>query len=114
MSRMQGVLAGWLVLSLGGLSGAVQTVSAQEEELQLDFSSGVVKELAEGRLTISEFDWEAVTEADVTYQVAPDVELTNVDSLDQIAPGDEVEIDYVTTDQGRVAKAITVNQGYEE
>ena len=78
------------------------------EEMAADYAYGTVVEVSADRLVVSEYDEVLGTAANVTYTVDPQVTLYDVQSLAEIAVGDEVDIDYVVKDGARYATAIAV------
>ena len=86
----------------------------QEAEVETDYAYGTVTEVAPDRLVVSEYDEERGTTSPVTYLIDPQVVLTDVQAVGEIAVGDEVDIDYVMKDGQRVAMLIAVAQLSEE
>lgn len=87
--------------------------AAQEEEI--DYSWGTVAGISENQIVVTEYDYNKDEEVDITYSIDPNVKFENVDSLENIAVGDSVDIEYVVKDGKRVAKVIAVEKSsYEE
>lgn len=84
------------------------------EEMAADYAYGTVVEVSADRLVVSEYDEILGIAANVTYTVDPQAALYDVQSLAEIAVGDEVDLDYVMKDGGRMATAITVEKFSEE
>ena len=101
------VIAAGLALSL--LMCFASNISLAQEEEELEFSYGVVRSLSSNELVVREDDDEG-KEVDVTYVIAPKVELKNANGLKDIAVGDSVEVEYVVKDGKKVAKIITVDR----
>jgi hypothetical protein len=86
---------------------------AQEEELQ--YSWGRVSSLSSNQIMVKEYDYESDEEVDVTYAIDRGVKIENVNSLEEIAIGDSVGIDFLVRNNERVAKVIIVEKSsYEE
>ncbi len=85
-------------------------VSADETE----YAYGVVQRVADGSLVVNEYDLTAGKTVVATYGLDPKVTLTNVRSLDEIAAGDGVDIDYIVRNGARVATAISVEKAADE
>lgn len=104
-----------IVLALGLLIGSFPGGALAQEEEVTEYSWGTVSSVSPGQIVVTEYDYASDEEVDVTYSVAPDVELKNVDSIENIAVGTSVDIDYVIKDEKRVAKTIAVEEpSYEE
>lgn len=86
--------------------------AAQGEEV--DYSWGIVANVSEGQIVVTEYDYDKDREADVVYSIDPNVELENAASLKDIAAGDSVDIEYVVEGDKRVAKVIAVDKSGKE
>ena len=82
---------------------------AQEAE-ETEFSYGTVKSVTGNQLVVSEYDYDADKDIDVTYTVPPEAKLENVASVQEIAAGDIVDIDFVAKDGQKVVSLITVEK----
>lgn len=80
----------------------------------LEYSFGVVQQVSPTQIVVREYDYLTDQETDVTYHVDSSVELENVDSVDGIKVGDDVEVDYVMKDGNKVAVTIAVETLVEE
>lgn len=103
-------MKGYLVVAglvLGLLLCSVPGISLAQEVEELEYSWGKVSSVSSEQIVVTEYDYDADKEVDVTYTLDPEVELKNVESLEDIKVGDSVEIDYVVKDGKRVAKIIT-------
>lgn len=79
-----------------------------EEGLDYGYGTVVSVDASGNRIVVNEYDWESDTETNVTYSLDPDVEIENVDSISEIQPGSEVDIDYKMEGSKRIAKIISV------
>ena len=96
-------------------------VPAQEEvseapqaEETTEFSYGTVKSVSEGTLVVTEYDYDNDKDIEVTYSVPATTTLDGVGQLNEIAPGDAVDIDYVVKGGERAASTISVEKGGAE
>ena len=64
-------------------------------EYNAESTSGIVNKISKSQLTLKEYDYEVEKEVDVTYDIDPKVELVGMKTLTDLAPGDEVEIQYL-------------------
>lgn len=111
---MKRCIMGGMVLTLLFLMCYVSGAPlAQEEELQ--YSWGRVSGLSSNQIIVKEYDYESDEEVDVTYAVDPEVKIENANSLEEIAVGDSVGINFVVRNNEKVAKVIIVEKSsYEE
>ena len=111
---MKRYIMGGMVLALLFLMCYVSGAPlAQEEELQ--YSWGRVSGLSSNQIIVKEYDYESDEEVDVTYAVDPEVKIENANSLEEIAVGDSVGINFVVRNSEKVAKVIIVEKSsYEE
>lgn len=116
MSRY--IVAG-AVLILGLLVCSVYSVTlaqeagakaGAEEEIEAEYSWGVVSSISADQIVVTEQDYETDKEVAVTYTVNPETKLKNVDSLKDVKVGDSIEIDYVVKDGKNMAKIITIEK----
>jgi len=115
-----------VLLAFGLLIGAVVPVSLAQEEVapadapaavaedETDYSFGTVKSVGTDQIVVSEYDYEADKDVDVTYAVDASAQLENAASLKDIVAGDNVEIDFVNQDGKKVAKLISVEKPIAE
>ena len=75
---------------------------------EVEYAFGTVKKAAADQVLISEFDYDTGEEKEVSYQLDPKVEISGAASVAEIAPGDEVDVDYVTRQEKRVAVSLVV------
>ena len=102
------LVSGLLTCLLCGIS------LAQEQEEELKYSWGTVSSLSSKQIVITEYDYDADEEVDVTYILDPNVKLHNVNSLKDIVIGNDVWIDYVTRGSGKVAMGIELKKASDE
>lgn len=79
-----------------------------EQGEDLEYTFGTVKSAGSDQIVISEFDYDTGEEKEATYAVDPQVELNNAKSLQEIAQGDEVDIDYRVEGDKKIAQVISV------
>lgn len=79
-----------------------------EEGEDLEYTFGAVKRVGGEEIVITEFDYDTGEEKEAVYAVDPKVELSNVQSLKEIAEGDEVDIDYRVEGGKKIAQVIAV------
>lgn len=87
---------------------------AAAQEAEVDYSWGIVAQVSEGQIAVTEYDYEKDQETDVVYSIDPNVKLENAASLEDIAAGDSVDIEYAVEGGKRVAKVIAVDKSGEE
>lgn len=76
-------------------------VFAQEEETEYSFGTVIAVNELKNEITISEYDWMKETEVKITYSVNANTKFYPVTSLKEIAVDDEVEIDYIISEDGK-------------
>jgi len=91
------------------LTGVAVNVSAQEEETV--FTYGQVVKVAEDSVTLSEYDFETETTKEAVYYLSERTVFENVGSLSDILVGDEVEIEYETVEEKRMALNVYKDTG---
>jgi ribosomal protein S4 len=101
---MKGTLTAFVI---GGaiLLGMASVGSAQETGMR-KFVSGSVIQITGNEITISEYDVTADAEKDVTYSVNPETVFENLDSVEDIRAGDEIEVEYAEVNGQRIVKNI--------
>ena len=112
---MKRYLVAAAVLALGLVICSGISLAQEEAEEELDYSWGTVKSLSSNQIIVTEYDYDNEEMVDVTYTVDPNVKLHNVESLKDIAVGNDVWIDYVIIEGGKVAMGIEAKKpSYEE
>lgn len=95
--------------------GLASPVFAAEDPLAADlddaeYAYGTVAQVTPEALIIREYDFETGTTVEIAYQLDPQVIVNGVDTVQQIAVDDDVDIDYVTKDGRRLATVISVER----
>ena len=75
---------------------------------EVEYAFGTVKKADAGSLVVNEFDYDTGEEKEVAYQLDPKVEISGAPSAAGIAPGDEVDVDYLVRQDQRVAVSLVV------
>jgi len=89
---------------------------SQEEE-NAEYTYGTIIEVKKdaNEIVISEYDWEADEEVEITYSVDADIKIENADTWKNIPNGTYVDVEYVTDENGkRVANYINAYEPEEE
>ena len=120
MKKVMGLFLLGLILGFTAVSRAEETAPikpapqtpAQEDRAEapddMEYTFGTVKSVGTDRIVITEFDYDTGEEKEAAYAVDPKVELNNATALKEIVQGDEVDIDYKTEGDKKVAKVISV------
>lgn len=87
--------------------GLVNSGSAEIIE-DSEFSYGTVVSVSPAQLVVSEYDYENDVEVTATYEITPAVKLSNVKAIEEIVPGNSVDIIYVVKDDKKIAQSISV------
>ena len=95
-----------LIAMMGFLRGDVFCASSEEFN-EMDYSYGKVQSASAQEIIIAEYDYEKDQEINVTYKIDSAVELQNINSLSDLAAGDEVEIYYDDKNGGKTARIIS-------
>lgn len=103
-TKVIAVLAVIFLLGVCFVSGS----SLAQEQLESDFSSGVVVSILPETIVVKEYNYDSAEEADVTYALDEESEINNVDSLEDIVVGDTVTIEYLSAEGNYLAKSITL------
>ncbi|MBU1061558.1 MAG: hypothetical protein KJ957_00600 [Candidatus Omnitrophica bacterium] len=88
-----------------------------ENEGEIEYSWGIVKEVSSGTIVVTEEGYSTDEDVDMVYSIDKDVKLVDAKTLDDIKIGDEVEIEYVLKGDKPIAKVIYViaeEEEYEE
>jgi hypothetical protein len=110
MGRRGRLTAAVLVGLVACMGPRVWAEATAEEGAEPEYAYGTVAEIAPDHLIVKEYNYDTGAIVDVSYAVDPQVQLDNVDAVTAIAPGDEVDLDYVMKDGARVATFITVQK----
>ncbi|MBU0709995.1 MAG: hypothetical protein KJ923_03085 [Candidatus Omnitrophica bacterium] len=103
-TKVIAVLAVIFLLGVCFVSGS----SLAQEQLEPDFSSGVVVSVLPETIVVKEYNYDSAEEADVTYALDEESEINNVDSLEDIVVGDTVTIEYLSAEGNYLVKSITL------
>ncbi len=79
-----------------------------EEGEELEYTFGTVKSVSADQIVINEFDYDTGEEKEQTYALDSKVELNNAASLQEIAQGDEVDVDYRVEGDKKIAQVISI------
>lgn len=82
---------------------------AQEQE-ETQVSLGQVVSVSPEEIILSEYDYDTEQAVEVKYLVTEDTQINNVDSLEDITVGEDVNIEYVVKDDENVAVSISVER----
>lgn len=76
---------------------------AVEESENTEYAYGTVIsiDLAANIIVIREQDYDNDTQANVAYYLSPDTAFENINSLNEIAVGNDVDVSYLTKDDGK-------------
>ena len=99
-----------MALAQEPVAPAAPAAATEEAADETEFSYGTVKSVTGNQLVVSEYDYDADKDIDVTYTVPPEAKLENVASVQEIAAGDIVDIDFVAKDGQKVVSLITVEK----
>lgn len=88
-------------------------VLAQGEE-NIEYSWGTVARVGSNDIAVNEYDYEKDAEVAITYTIDSKTEIKDVASLQDIAVGDSVEIEFVASGEKRIVKIITVEKATKE
>lgn len=72
-----------------------------------EYAFGTVKSVAQDQIVVTEFDYDTGEEKEVAYSIDPQAEISGVSSLQEVAAGDEVDVDYLVKDGKNVAVALS-------
>jgi len=109
---MRGILV--IMLTFCFFAQPYCNVVLAENEDEMEYSWGVVKEVSNDRVVVTEYDYDTDVDIDVVYSVSSDAKVYNAETLDDISTGDTVEIDYFIVGGKKEVKAISVEAGEEE
>lgn len=90
MRKLMAVMFLFLSFSLVNVN-----ISRAQEDDNDKFSFGTVVAIAEGQVTIKEYDFANDADVNVVYAVTPETEFGNINALSDLAVNDDIVIDYV-------------------
>lgn len=82
-----------------------------ENEDEMEYAWGVVKEASNDSIVVTEYDYDTDVDIDVAYSVSSDTKASNIETLEDISVGDTVEIEYFVVGGKKEIKAISVEAG---
>jgi hypothetical protein len=86
---------------------ACSSVVAQDA---LDYSWGTVVEAADGKIVLEEYDYETEGTTQITYLVSSELTIENAASLEEIVPGDDVEVGFTVDGLNKTAVTLYVEK----
>ena len=94
-------------------------VLAGEEEDSTEYSWGIVTEISDKTINVLEYDYDTDEDVEIVYTLDQAVELRNIDSVQDLQEGDNIEIDFVVKGEKMIVKAISLEgampeEGYNE
>jgi hypothetical protein len=103
MFKKLGIVSAGLMVIMGLCStGFTQEYDeAGEVEMESEFATGVVKAVSPTSLRIVDMDSE--DQAEITFVINEESILENIESINEIAEGDEVYVDYIISGENNVA-----------
>lgn len=114
LAVLVGFLPNGLLAQEAEQPAAQEAVEPAAEVEETEFSYGTVTSVSSNQIVVSEYDYESDQDVDVTYTVPADVKLEGVASLQEIAVGDAIDIDFLIKGGQKVASLITVEKPIEE
>lgn len=84
---------------------------AQEEE-RVEYSWGTVKSISSNQIVILEYDYDRDEDVESAYSINPNVEFRGVETLKDIAVGDDIDIEYVIQSGKKITKVITAEKSF--
>lgn len=99
-----------IIAVLGFLICSVSGISLAQEEEETAYSWGTVKSISSKQIVVTEYDYDKDEEIDMVYTVDPNMKLFNVNSLEDIAVGSKVWIDYVIREGKKAAVGIEIKE----
>ena len=106
------LISGVLILSCGSLQAYAQEQTDVAEELPVpavpaedltNYSYGTVVRASAQEIVLSEYDLATDGDVEVTYKIDPNVEMENIKAIEEVQPGDNVDLDYVEKDGVKTA-----------
>ncbi|MBF0595545.1 MAG: hypothetical protein HQL22_11355 [Candidatus Omnitrophica bacterium] len=70
------------------------------------FSFGKVVSMADGQITVKEYDFTKDADVETVYSVTPETELGNINAVADLKTGDDIVIDYIEKDSKRVVTTL--------
>lgn len=98
-----------LLVAMAATAAAAEEPALVEGD-EAEYAYGTVAQVAPEQLLVREYDFETGTTVEVAYRLDTQIILNGVDTVQQIAVDDDVDIDYVTKDGQRLATVISVEK----
>ncbi|MFA5088436.1 MAG: hypothetical protein WC552_05315 [Candidatus Omnitrophota bacterium] len=89
-------------------------ISRAQDMEEENYSYGLAVSVSGEEIILLEHDYETEADLQVSYTVTPDTELTNINSLGDIAQDDAIEIYYKEADGKKTATAVIKELNSEE
>lgn len=109
---MRGILV--IMLTFCFLAQSYCNVALAENEDEMEYAWGVVKEVSNDSIVVTKYDYDTDVDTDVAYSISSDTAVYNVETLDDISIGDTVEIEYFIAGGNKKVKTISIETGEEE
>ena len=98
-----------LIISAALFLPSLSSAAGDLENTEYAYGTVVSIDLSTNIIIVREQNYDDDTQANVTYYLSPDVAFENINSLKEIAIGNDVDISYLTKDDGKkVVKFISV------
>lgn len=82
------------------------TTQVEMPDLLSDYAYGTIKELSNTSISILEYDVNQGKQVETTYEITPDTETKNVESVANLSNGDVVSIKSITKNGQKIALSI--------
>lgn len=93
---------------------SLPAASAVEETAIPEYAYGTVLSISGDQLVLTEYDLIQDQDVEVTYTLDPAIELENLNSLEDLAAGTNVDVDYFEKDGVKTAVYLAVETPLEE
>lgn len=114
MKKFIAMLTVLLVYSLCIYPLSINATAAEADEGELEYAYGIVEEISLKEIVLSEYNYDTGEELEVSYAITSDTKFVNVEKLEDISAGDNVEIDFIIKNGTNTAKIISVEEWLEE
>lgn len=82
---------------------------AQDPE-ETDYAFGTVERSSATEIVVNQYDYESDAETTITYQIDPNVEVTNAKDIQSIVKGDSVDVTFIEKNGKKIAVAILIEK----
>jgi len=89
-------------------SDAVPAVNPAIPNQNIEISYGTFVKASPDGIVLSEYNAEKDANVDVAYVLDADTKLTNIESVDKIAPGADIELSYAMFNDKKMVKSLVV------